>query len=222
MADQFQGIVSGATRDDHCNANDSDVPVRGWMLTCTEDCFAPRYLADKLRPGYWTIKRIEGYGLVPYGAGDLLLQEEIDNAIDCLGVRQLVVCGHWPCHHVAHLAVEANEWDRRVEFEATGRIAECMPGKQMRIYVEHHLCHQLVHLQTYPSVASALARGSLVLQAWLYDGIENEFFFPVQGPGTFRGRVALHPDYNTGLRSKVRRYPSSALPCLDPRDLYLA
>lgn len=199
-----------------------DAPVRGWLLTCTDDCFASTHLEDKLEPTFWSIQRIEGNAVVPHGNGDLLLQESIEEAIDRCRIRQLVVCGHWPCRHLADLAAGAYEWERGVEFQATGRIADQLPPGQSRLHVEHHLCHQLNHLRTYPAVAAGLASGSLALHAWLHDDQNDELFFAVDGPGTFTGRVALHPDHNRGLRPETRRRRPAPPPCIDPRDLYLA
>ncbi|MGE3805500.1 MAG: carbonic anhydrase [Gemmataceae bacterium] len=199
-----------------------DPSIRGLLLTCLDDCFASVLLEDKLEPGYWNIQRFEAGAILPYGAGDLLLHETLERAVDECRVRQLVVCGHWPCNLLIDRAAAAHEWERLVEFQATGRVTDLLPACCGRLHVEHHLQQQLNHLRTYPPVAAALACGKLALHAWLHDDRTNELFFALNGPGTFTGRVALHPDHNRGLRAETRRLQPMRPPGLDPRDVYLS
>ncbi|MDH5671553.1 MAG: carbonic anhydrase [Myxococcales bacterium] len=106
------------------------------------------------------------------GGGDAAT---IEYAVDVLGVRDIVVCGHSDCGAMkglldpasaAHLPrvsawlAQAESSRRRVSDDGEGRLART---------IEHNVLQQLDNLRTHPCVAGALARNAIELHGWVYD-----------------------------------------------------
>ncbi len=103
----------------------------------------------------------------------------IEYAIDALGVRHAVVCGHMDCGAMKALqgdeaSLEAmptvKSWLRNAA--AAKSVAASLDGDgvlSLRTLTEQNVLLQLAHLQTHPSVRGAMARGELTISGWIYD-----------------------------------------------------
>jgi carbonic anhydrase len=101
-------------------------------------------------------------------------------AVDGMGVRDIVVCGHSQCAAIAGLLnpqlvaslPNMQRWlrgaaaaKRVVDDELAGRPRE----EQLARAIEENVLAQLDHLRTHPAVADAIARKQLDLHGWVYE-----------------------------------------------------
>ena len=149
------------------------------FVTCADSRVVPD-LFTQAEPGELFVIRNAGNIVPPYTRQVGGVTATIEFAVAALGVRHVVVCGHTDCGAMKGLGhperVEAMpavaawlqqaETTRRVVMEnhAGGTEAETV-----EILIRENVLAQVTNLQTHPSVASALAGGSLSLYAWVYD-----------------------------------------------------
>ena len=105
----------------------------------------------------------------------------IEYAVTALKVKHIAVCGHSDCGAMkALLNPESTEKMPTVRsWLMNGHAAlsvansrsqqDDSPAQRMRTITEENVLMQIVHLQTHPSVAGALARGELTVSGWIYD-----------------------------------------------------
>ena len=149
------------------------------FLTCADSRIDPNLITSSV-PGELFICRNPGNLVPPYGVEDGGVATTAEYAIDVLGVRQIVVCGHSDCgamrallepEKVATLPSVA-AWLRHGE--AARRIsgtahAQASGTEQLRLLTEDNILAQLANLRTYPAVAAHLAAHDLTLHGWYYD-----------------------------------------------------
>ena len=132
-------------------------------------------------PGDVFIARNVG-NMVP-GYGELLggVSAVIEYAVVALQVQHIVICGHSDCgamkallnpESVAGMPTVKSWLNNGL---AALRIAETLrrdshpSGELLPILTEQNVLMQLAHLRTHPSVAGALARGTLTISGWVYE-----------------------------------------------------
>ena len=181
------------------------------FITCADSRVVPG-LFTQTNPGELFICRNAG-NMVPVW-GDLQggVSATIEYAVAALKVRHVIVCGHTDCGvmkgimnptAVAHMPtvqswLNQGEVARRVVFENR---PEATDEEKMHLLTEENVVAQLDHLRTHPSVASAIARGELLIHGWIFgiadgsvrawDG-EKQEFVPVS-------------EYNTSSATPRRR-----------------
>lgn len=132
------------------------------------------------QPGEVFVVRTVGAVVPPYGIGQRSVGAALEFAVDKLGVRHVVVCGHTDCG-----AIEA--LDTAVAMQKTPNLAlwleNLRPAKtsvdarqsfddpylrQLAI-VEQSVLLQLRNLETYPVVQNALKQQTVRIHGWVYN-----------------------------------------------------
>jgi carbonic anhydrase len=148
------------------------------FVTCSDSRIDPNLLT-KSKPGELFILRNAGNIIPPHGAASGGEAATIEFAVSLLGVKDLIICGHYHCgamkallqpEAIAPLA-DVAAWLRHAE--ATRRIvrdnySHLDSKRQEELTVEENVLVQLENVQTLPAVASRLRRGNLHLHGWVY------------------------------------------------------
>lgn len=149
------------------------------FITCSDSRINPN-LFTQTEPGELFILRNAGNIVPTYGAVQGGEAATIEYAVNVLGVKDIIVCGHSHCGAMSGLLDQSaleklpavREWlnhaetTRRIIEENYTHITE--PAARLMATVEENVLVQLEHLRTHPSVAVALGRQSLSLHGWVY------------------------------------------------------
>jgi carbonic anhydrase len=169
------------------------------FITCSDSRVVPDLLMQ-CEPGDLFICRNAGNIIPPWSDVTGGVTATIEYAIEVLGIRNIIVCGHSDCGAMnAILHPEKLQKLRAVRnwtlhAERPRRIvldhhADLSPAEQLKIATEENVLAQLDNLQTHPAVASRLARGDLKIYGWVYNiatgsvltyDIEQGHFVPLQ------------------------------------------
>lgn len=148
------------------------------FITCADSRVVPA-LITQTDPGDMFLVRIAGNIVPPYGEVHGGVTATIEYALMVLKVRHVVVCGHSDCGVVkAMLHPEklsnvpvVESWLGQAEV-ARRVVVDNYSGSSEEQMIDaltyENVVAQLDHLKTHPSVASALARGELMLHGWVY------------------------------------------------------
>lgn len=163
------------------------------FITCSDSRVNPNLITQS-EPGELFIMRNAGNIIPPYGASQGGEAATIEYAVDVIGVRDIIVCGHSHCG--AMTAVLAPESCRNLpavtawlgHAEATRRIIrdsyQHLDGDAMlSATVQENVLVQLENLETHPCVAARLRKQRLTLHAWVYKIETGQVFtyLPEQG-----------------------------------------
>ena len=144
------------------------------FITCSDSRVVPALITGA-RPGELFALRTAGNIVPPYGSGQPTAEAAtIEYAVEVLGVKEIVVCGHSHCGAVGAVvrgddlaAVPAvRDWLARAADEpacsdpADPTVAEA---------VQNHALTQVLRLRSYPCIERRLAEGRLGLHAWFYE-----------------------------------------------------
>ena len=148
------------------------------FITCSDSRINPN-LITQTQPGDLFILRNAGNIIPPHGAANGGEGATIEYAVDALGVKDIIVCGHSHCgamHGLLEPEALANlpavtAWLSHAE--ATRRIIQAnyphLEGHdRLSAAIEENVLVQLENLRTQPSVAAKLAKGDLHLHGWIY------------------------------------------------------
>ncbi|MEU3524098.1 carbonic anhydrase [Streptomyces sp. NPDC038707] len=143
------------------------------FITCSDSRVVPALITGA-RPGELFELRTAG-NIVPPHASEHPTSEAatIEYAVEVLGVRDIVVCGHSHCGAVGALvrgedltAVPAvRDW----LVSATPRPSGKAEDPEVAEGVQSHVLTQLLRLRSYPCVERKLAEGEVTLHAWYYE-----------------------------------------------------
>lgn len=148
------------------------------FITCADSRVVPA-LITQTDPGDMFLVRIAGNIVPPYGEVHGGVTATIEYALMVLKVRHVVVCGHSDCGVVKGMlhpeklegVPVVERWLHQAEV-ARRVVVDNYRGASEEQMVEaltyENVVAQLDHLMTHPSVASALARGELMLHGWVY------------------------------------------------------
>lgn len=149
------------------------------FITCSDSRIDPN-LITQTEPGELFILRNIGNIIPPYGATTGSEGAAIEYAIEALGIRNIIVCGHSHCGAVKGLLQLGNlteqmplVYDWLKYAEATRRIVkenyQDYEGEELlNAAIEENVLTQIENLRTYPSVHSKLYKGQLNIHAWVY------------------------------------------------------
>jgi len=165
------------------------------MLTCADSRVVPSLLTGT-QPGELFVVRNIGALLPPYGS-DTLNDEgaALEYAIEVLGVRNVVVCGHAKCGAMGALK-KGNLPDglgalKHWAIGARELTSDPAAHPSVDDLARASCLKQIDHLRSYPVVQRALADGGLTLAAWFYDveraevlewSDEQERYLPLGAP----------------------------------------
>ncbi len=148
------------------------------VITCSDSRVDP-FVLMQTDPGKLFVLRNAGNIVPAFGEAVGGVTATIEYAVVALRVENIVVCGHSGCGAMAGLLhpetlrdmPNVADW-----LHHTGPVRESLintgaidgPNALPRA-VEANVVVQLSNLRTHPSVAKALAAGSLTLHGWVYD-----------------------------------------------------
>ncbi|MFG3148028.1 carbonic anhydrase [Streptomyces sp. NPDC102256] len=143
------------------------------FVTCSDSRVVPALITGA-RPGELFELRTAGSIVPPYVPGRPTSEAAtVEYAVDVLGVREIVVCGHSHCGAVGALvrgedltAVPAvRDWLAQTEPPAD------VPDDDPAVAgaVRSHVLAQLLRLRSYPCVERALTARRLRLHGWYYE-----------------------------------------------------
>ena len=160
-------------------ARDGQSPT-ALLIGCADSRVVPEQLLQAA-PGDLFVCRNAGNIVPPHAQGEGGgVVATVEYAVEVLGVRDIVVCGHSDCGAMKGLldpaalarvpAVAA--WLRHSE--AAGRVVagsypELDGQAAVRAAAMENVVVQLAHLRTHPAVAAGIARGLLSLHGWFVD-----------------------------------------------------
>ncbi|MEU5591978.1 carbonic anhydrase [Streptomyces sp. NPDC020298] len=143
------------------------------FITCSDSRVVPALITGA-RPGELFELRTAGNIVPPYASEHPCSEAAtIEYAIEVLGVRDVVVCGHSHCGAVGAL-VRGDDLDavpavRDWLSHATPRPKGAVEDPAVAEGVQSHVLTQLLRLRSYPCVAEKLEQGRLALHAWYYE-----------------------------------------------------
>jgi carbonic anhydrase len=149
------------------------------VITCSDSRINPN-LITQTEPGELFIIRNAGNIVPPHGHDPGGEAATIEYAIEALGVKDVIVCGHSQCGAIKALVNPESLQGMPIvaswlsHAEATRRIAassyQHLKGDDLlEVMVAENVLVQIDHLRTQPAVAAALVRGTLRLHAWVYE-----------------------------------------------------
>lgn len=148
------------------------------FITCSDSRINPN-LITQTEPGDLFIIRNAGNIIPAYGNYSSGEMATIEFALDGLGVKDIIVCGHSHCGAMKGLlqpqSVEnlpaMRSWLQNAE--TTKRIVfdhyKHLSGEELLMAtIEENVLMQIEHLKTHPAVATRIARNEIKLHAWVY------------------------------------------------------
>lgn len=151
------------------------------FITCSDSRIDP-CLITQAQPGELFVMRNVGNIIPSYGAASSAESAGIEYAVQALGIKDIIVCGHSHCGamkgllQIGTLAEQmpaVYDWLKR-HGEATRRVVQdnyagIEPEKLLKIAIEQNILTQIENLETYPAIRSKLHAGKLNLHAWMYE-----------------------------------------------------
>lgn len=151
------------------------------FITCSDSRIDP-CLITQAQPGELFVMRNVGNIIPSYGAASSAEAAGIEYAVQGLGIKDIIVCGHSHCGAMRGLLQLGTlseqmplvyDWLRR-HGEATRRLVlDNYSGLEMdqmlKIAIEQNVLTQIENLETYPTIRSRLHSGQLNLHAWMYE-----------------------------------------------------
>ena len=149
------------------------------LITCSDSRIRPGLLTQA-NPGDLFVLRNAGNLVPPYGAANGGEGATIEYAVAALNVNHIVVMGHSHCGAMKGLMRPQDlqalplvaEWLKHAE--ATRQVVlanyeDCDEGDLLNAAIKENVLVQLDNLRTYPAVAARVAKGTLMLHAWIYE-----------------------------------------------------
>jgi len=190
----FQREVFPAKNETYNKLAHSQHP-RALLLTCADSRIVPDLLFQT-EPGDLFIARNAGNIIPPFGVDQGGVSASIEYGLVALGIRDVVVCGHSDCGAMRALLKpeslerlpQVRHWLRHAE--AARHIVEQEPDTfdlqaRLRRVTEENVRAQIIHLQTYPFIASLMARGEIRLHGWYYEIATGTVFVNNAAGGRF-------------------------------------
>ena len=143
------------------------------FITCSDSRVVPALITGA-RPGELFELRTAGNIVPPYASEHPTSEAAtIEYAVEVLGVRDIVVCGHSHCGAVGAL-VRGDDLDavpavRDWLNHATPRPAGTTEDPEVAEGVQNHVLAQVLRLRSYPFIEKKLAEDQLTLHAWYYE-----------------------------------------------------
>lgn len=149
------------------------------FITCSDSRVDPNLITDA-NPGELFICRNAGNIVPPHARHAGGITASIEYAVQALGVKHIVVCGHSDCGamRAAMDMGSLKEFPHVCNWLANSEAAiavtkhkhadESPEGKLDRL-IERNVILQIQHLATHPYIASRLATDEIELHGWVYN-----------------------------------------------------
>jgi carbonic anhydrase len=175
---RFQRQVYPASRDLFRELATQQSPET-LLITCSDSRVVPDLIVQA-GPGEIFVCRNAGNIAPSYCDASGGVSATIEYAVQVLGVRDIIVCGHSDCGAMKALlhpekAAATPSLARWLTHAERARAVVLRNSNQLDgsalidALVEENVLAQIDNLQTHPCVASRLRRGALALHAWVYD-----------------------------------------------------
>ncbi|MBM7167573.1 carbonic anhydrase [Streptomyces sp. G44] len=146
------------------------------FISCSDARVVPELLTQS-DPGELFVIRTAGNLVPAYTPGPDGVAASIEYAVAVLGVKDVIVCGHSACGAMTALAEGHDltgapaiaDWLRHADASRARAIAPSAGEDKVSALVRQNVAAQLANLATHPSVARALAQGSVRLHGWVFD-----------------------------------------------------
>ncbi|MBX2860170.1 MAG: carbonic anhydrase [Vampirovibrio sp.] len=150
------------------------------FITCSDSRIAPN-LITQMQPGDLFVLRNAGNIVPPVSAGVTGQAATIEFAVNALGVKDIVICGHSQCGAIQALLDDPAKhkdlptvlaWLEHAKpiRQMIDTLYHRMPeAKKLQKAIEQNVLLQLHNLQTLPAVAAKLASGGVRLHGWMYE-----------------------------------------------------
>ena len=150
------------------------------FVTCSDSRVLPTDFTQ-CDPGALFFVRNAGNIIPPHGAPVGGEAATIEYAVQVLGIRQIIVCGHSKCGAMQailetpeklHPLPNVRQW--LVHAESTRQIvnhkyAELAGEERLIAAIEENVLVQINNLSTHPGIAALLATGELKVYGWYFD-----------------------------------------------------
>lgn len=153
---------------------------RALIVCCSDSRVGPELLTNA-GPGEIFVIRNAGNIIPPYGATNGGEGASIEYAVEALGIRDIVICGHSHCGAMKGL-LKLNTLEEKMPLvynwlrhaEATRLLIKenytHLEGEELlNATIAENVLTQIENLKTYPSIHSKLYDGTLKIYAWIYD-----------------------------------------------------
>ncbi len=175
---RFQSGVFGAQKDLFTRLSKGQDPD-ALFITCSDSRINPN-LITQTGPGDLFILRNAGNLVPPYGAIHGGEAATIEYAVDVLGVKDIIVCGHTHCGAMKAVLDPSGLEDLPAvrgwlcHAEATRRVMKShykdLPqAEKLETCIEENVLVQIENLRTHPAVLAGMTRGVVQLHAWVYE-----------------------------------------------------
>ncbi|MFI2411244.1 carbonic anhydrase [Streptomyces sp. NPDC018947] len=142
------------------------------FVGCSDARVVPELITDS-EPGELFVIRTAGNLVPAYGTPAEGVAASVEYAVAVLGVSDIVVCGHSACgamtalaeHHDLSRTPAVTQWLHHADASR----ARAASSGDVPSLVRSNVLAQLTNLATHPSVAGALAEGSVRLHGWVFD-----------------------------------------------------
>jgi len=152
---------------------------KAMMIACADSRIAPEHVMQA-EPGDLFVCRNAGNIVPPFAQMNGGVSSTVEYAVEALGVRDLIVCGHSDCGAMKAVAEPSltrdmpnvAAWLRHsnaAEKVVRDAYPELSNGDLVRAISLENVVAQLAHLRTHPSVAAGIARGEISLHGWFVD-----------------------------------------------------
>jgi len=149
------------------------------FITCADSRVHPN-LITQTEPGDLFLIRNAGNIVPPHGAPTGGETATVEYAVEVLGIRNIIICGHSQCGAMKAL-ISSDSLDHLpavrawcAHAEATRRIVrqkyQNLSGDELAVAAtEENVLVQMNNLSTHPCVAARLASSDLHIHGWYYD-----------------------------------------------------
>lgn len=174
---RFQREVYPARQEEFAFAAQNPQKPHTLLITCADSRIDPEALTQS-SAGQIFVTRNIGNMVPPYGEMLGGVSAVIEYAVDALGVQHAVICGHTDCGAMKGVLAEPGKLDSMPTVkswlrnaDAAKRVAATVDGGTASLHTltEQNVLSQMQHLRTHPSIAGAVARGTLTVSGWVYD-----------------------------------------------------
>jgi len=149
------------------------------MISCADSRIVPEQVMQA-EPGDLFVCRNAGNIVPPFAQANGGVTSTVEYAVEALGIRDIIVCGHSDCGAMKAVAEPSMVKDMpnvaawlRHSDAASRVVRDAYPDLDradlVRTISLENVVAQLAHLRTHPSVAAGIARGEIALHGWFVD-----------------------------------------------------